>query len=108
MILFFLRIEFSKNHFVELFKIDLGVFHRLALEMRRHQGSARLGNRATGTLEADVVNDPFIADGEVDMKIVAAKRVHAVTEMRRVFNFPEVSRLAIMIQNDLLVQLTVV
>ena len=76
----------------------------LALEHFGHQRGRRGRNRAAPALEADI-GDPVAVERQVDRHPVAAQRVIALREMRRMLDRPEIPRVPAVIEDDVLIKL---
>src|SRR5437667_4818954 len=81
-----------------------GLGHRLALEVGRHHRSRGPGDSATRTLKADVT-DELVLSHDLNRHAVTAERVVALRSLGRTRQPPEVPRLPVVIEDDLLIQL---
>src|SRR5207244_6831373 len=82
----------------------LGRAHRLALESRRHHRGRGLGDGAARALKANVADDP-VFERAFHRHAVAAEGVIALCSPSRARQRAEVSRLPVVVENDLLVEL---
>src|SRR5271167_1564954 len=89
---------------MELAEERPGFDDRLALEHLGHQRGRRSRNRAAATLEADI-DDAVAVERQIDRHPVAAQRVVALREMRRLLDRAKVARVAPVIEDDVLVEL---
>jgi hypothetical protein len=97
-------IQFARHHPVKLVKERFRFLFALALDALRHHAGGGLRDGATGALEADIF-DNFVFQLQIDRQLVAAERVIALGGAVGRFKPPKVTRLLVMIQNDLLVKL---
>ena len=93
-----------RNHVVEGVEDLFGSLNALALDALGHHGSRGPGDGATGALESNVVDDP-IDNLEIEAYLVAAQRVVPVSALVRFLDLSEVPGFAVVLQEDLLVQI---
>src|SRR5206468_5528466 len=82
----------------------LRVLDALALQHLGHQRGSRGRDRAAAPLKADI-GDPVALDSEVHGDPVAAERVVAARQMRRMLQGMEIARMPAVIEDDVLIQL---
>jgi len=82
---------------------NLGFFLRLALDGNRHHRSACLGYRATVSFEFNFLQDTIRVFYKIDVEMVSAKRIYATRDCRRLRKLPEILRVAIVVQDHLLI-----
>src|SRR3954452_21723405 len=82
----------------------LRVLDALALQHLGHQRRGRGRDRAAAPLKADI-GDPVALDREIDRHPVAAERVVAARQMRRMLQWVEIARMPAVIEDDVLIQL---
>ena len=83
----------------------VGLVERLALERVGHQRRRRLGDRAAGALEPQIL-DHVALEVEVDRDFVAAQRVVALRVAVVGIRDPEIPGSLVVIQDDFLVELS--
>ena len=88
---------------VKLREQSARLVERLALQHLGHQRRRGGRDRAAAPLEADIV-DPVAVDREIDRDPVAAQRVVAARQMRRMIERVEIARMAAVIEDDVLVK----
>ena len=89
---------------MELREEGARLVERLALQHLGHQRGRRGRDRAAAPLEADI-GDAVAVEREIDRDPVAAQRVVAARQMRRMFERAEIARVAAVIEDDVLVKL---
>ena len=89
---------------MELGEEAVRLVDRLAFQHLGHQRGGGGRDRAAAALEADI-GDLVAVDREIDRDPVAAQRVVAARQMRRVFERVEIARVPAVVEDDVLVQL---
>src|SRR5690606_15128156 len=92
------------HHVAELLEQGLGLLLGLADQGPGHQrgGGDRYG--AAGAVEADVADDAALVGLEVERDLVAAQRIAALRLAIRAGDLAAVTRVAVVIEDDLLVE----
>ena len=91
------------DHRMEVLEDRIGFGARLSRHGRRHQRRARLGNRASLSLERRLRN-PVALEPHPDAHLVAAERIAPLGVPRGVLDLAEVARAPVVLEDRLLVE----
>ncbi len=97
-------IQLARHHPVKLIEKSFGVLPGFSLNGLRHHARRRLRDGAARAFKADVTDD-FIFKLHVDRQLIAAERIVSFGAPVSRFQFMEITRLLVVIENDLLVKL---
>src|SRR2546425_9261876 len=98
------RVGVPGHHLVELLEHVPGLAQRLTLDAVGHHRSRRFRDRASRPLEAGVL-DHAVLDLQVERQPIPAERVVALGVPVGAFHRAEVARPAVMVEDDLLIEL---
>jgi len=93
----------GRHNGAELLEKLLGFRRGFAFELSRHQRRAGLGNRAAGAVEGDLA-DAVAVEPEIHAALITAGGIVAMRDAIGGRQFPAIPRPAIVIQNNLLVE----
>jgi hypothetical protein len=97
-----LFVKFVCNHSMKLVEQSLRFLLRFSFDALCHHAGGGLGDSTTRTLETDVFNH-FIFEVEINGQLIATERVMALGRAICRLELTEVSRLLVVIEDDLLV-----
>ena len=98
------RVQLSRDHAMKLIEERLGVLLGLAFDALRHHTRRRFRDRASLSFKADVFDD-LVFEQHIDAQLIAAQRVIAFGCTVSTIELMKISRLLVVVEDDLLVQL---
>jgi len=98
-----LLVQFASHHLVEFIKQLFSLLLILPLHRLSHHAGSGLGDGATGAFKADVLNRVLFKK-QIDGQLIPAEWVEAFRRMIGRVELAKVSRLLVVVKNDLLVE----